>query len=204
LSKQVHYLDWDRRKFIPEIDFSSVGNVADPGVWSHVNEEGVEILEDLANIRVPVIAAIEGHANVHTEYAPLVDVIVAGEGAPFNDLPQFAGGLEPGEGTSQPAVTEQDQILHNGYLLPLPLTLLVPYLYCISKTTSSKCINDSNLFKPSLVLREGGSCNNRARSFLPSGHIMSKKYLRSFPGSASLFSFVMERGILAVNLYHQE
>ena len=33
---------------------------------------------------------IEGHANVHSEYALLANVIVAGEGATFNDLPHFA------------------------------------------------------------------------------------------------------------------
>src|SRR5467141_731407 len=85
-------------EFIPEIDFSSFGNVADPEVWSQVHDEGVQILENLANIRVPVIAAIEGHANVHSEYALLANVIVAGEGATFNDLPHFAGGIVPGDG----------------------------------------------------------------------------------------------------------
>src|SRR6201981_4116044 len=84
--------------FIPGIDFSSFGNVADPGVWSQVHDEGVQILENLANIRVPVIAAIEGRAYVHSEYALLADVIVAGEGATFNDVPHFAGGIVPGEG----------------------------------------------------------------------------------------------------------
>src|SRR6267378_397279 len=85
-------------EFIPGIDFSSFGNVADPEVWSQVHDEGVQILENLANIRVPVIAAIEGRANVHSEYALLADVIVAGEGATFNDLPHFAGGIVPGDG----------------------------------------------------------------------------------------------------------
>src|SRR5712691_7280168 len=85
-------------EFIPEIDFSSFGNVADPEVWSHVHDEGVQILENLANIRVPVIAAVEGRANVHSEYALLANVIVAGEGATFNDLPHFAGGIVPGDG----------------------------------------------------------------------------------------------------------
>lgn len=65
-------------EFIPGIDFSSFGNVAEPGVWSQVHDEGVQILENLANIRVPVIAAIEGRAYVHSEYALLADVIVAG------------------------------------------------------------------------------------------------------------------------------
>src|ERR1700737_3535843 len=85
-------------EFIPEIDFSSFGNVADPDVWSQVHDEGVQILENLANIRVPVIAAIERHANVHSEYALLADTIIAGEGATFNDLPHFAGGIVPGDG----------------------------------------------------------------------------------------------------------
>ena len=85
-------------EFIPDIDFSSFGNVADPSIWSQVHDEGVQILENLANIRVPVIAAIEGRANVHSEYALLANVIVAGEGATFNDLPHFAGGIVPGDG----------------------------------------------------------------------------------------------------------
>ena len=85
-------------EFIPAIDFSSFGNVADPAVWSQVHDEGVQILENLANIRVPVIAAIEGRAHVHSEYALLANVIVAGEAATFNDLPHFAGGIVPGDG----------------------------------------------------------------------------------------------------------
>ena len=84
--------------FIPGIDFSSFGNVADPGVWSQVHDEGVQILENLLNIRVPVIAAVEGRLEVHSEYALLANVIVAGEGATFNDLPHFAGGIVPGDG----------------------------------------------------------------------------------------------------------
>ena len=85
-------------EFIPGIDFSSFGNVTDPGVWSQVHDEGVQILENLANIRVPTIAAIEGRAHVHSEYALLANVIVAAEGATFNDLPHFAGGIVPGDG----------------------------------------------------------------------------------------------------------
>src|SRR5438132_1863129 len=85
-------------EFIPYIDFSSFGNVADPGVWSQVHDEGVQLLENIANIRVPVIAAIEGRAHVHSEYALLASVIVAAEGATFHDVPHFAGGIVPGDG----------------------------------------------------------------------------------------------------------
>lgn len=85
-------------EFIPEIDFSSFGNVADPGVWSQVLDEGSQIVENIANIRAPLIAAVEGRAHIHSEYALLANVIVAAEGATFHDLPHFAGGIVPGDG----------------------------------------------------------------------------------------------------------
>src|SRR5208282_192711 len=74
------------------------GNVADPSVWSQIHDEGVQMLENIVNIRVPVIAAIEGRSHVHSEYALLANVIGAAEGATFNDAPHFAGGIVPGDG----------------------------------------------------------------------------------------------------------
>jgi hypothetical protein len=44
------------------VDWSSFKNVSDPGVWSQIHDEGVQVLENMANISVPVIAAIEGRA----------------------------------------------------------------------------------------------------------------------------------------------
>src|SRR6202162_2277558 len=85
-------------EFIPEIDFSSFGNVADPGIWSQVRDEGAQLLENIANIHVPVIAALEGRAHVHSEYALLANVVVASEGAASHDVPHFAGGIVPGDG----------------------------------------------------------------------------------------------------------
>ena len=84
--------------FITGVEWSSFGNVADPGVWSQVHDEGVQILENIANIRVPVIAAIEGRAHVHSEYALLANVVVAAEGATFLDGAHFAAGVVPGDG----------------------------------------------------------------------------------------------------------
>ena len=85
-------------EFITDVDWSSFGDAADPGVWSQVHDEGAQILENLANIRVPMLAAVEGRAHVHSEYALLADVIVAAEGATFNDVPHFASGIVPGDG----------------------------------------------------------------------------------------------------------
>jgi enoyl-CoA hydratase/carnithine racemase len=84
--------------FITGVEWPSFGDVSDPGVWSQIHDEGVQILENIANIRVPLIAAVEGRAHVHSEYALLANVIVAGEGATFVDSAHFAAGVVPGDG----------------------------------------------------------------------------------------------------------
>ena len=52
-------------EFITDVDWSSFGDGSDPGVWSQVHDEGVQVLENIANIRVPVIAAIEELKRAH-------------------------------------------------------------------------------------------------------------------------------------------
>src|ERR1700739_405455 len=84
--------------FITDVDWSSFGDVTDPGVWSQVHDEGLQVLENIANIRVPVIAAIEGRAHVHSDYALLASVIVAAESATFQDVAHFGVGVAPGDG----------------------------------------------------------------------------------------------------------
>jgi enoyl-CoA hydratase/carnithine racemase len=59
--------------FIIGVDWSSFGDVSDPGVWSQIHDEGAQVLENIANIRVPVIAAIEGRAYIHSDYALLAN-----------------------------------------------------------------------------------------------------------------------------------
>lgn len=85
-------------QWMPDIDFQSFGNVADPDVWAQIHADGTQMLENIANIRAPVICAVEGKAWVHSEYCLLANVIVAGEGASFSDLPHFNGGIVPGDG----------------------------------------------------------------------------------------------------------
>jgi enoyl-CoA hydratase/carnithine racemase len=85
-------------EFITDVEWASFGDVADPGVWSQVHDEGVQALENITNIRVPVIAAVEGRAHVHSDYALLASVIVAAEGATFQDVAHFSQGVAPGDG----------------------------------------------------------------------------------------------------------
>jgi len=85
-------------QWMGDIDFPSFGNVNDPDVWSKVHDEGTQIVENIANIRVPMICAVEGKAWVHTEYCLLANVIVAGSRPTFHDAPHVAGGIVPGDG----------------------------------------------------------------------------------------------------------
>jgi enoyl-CoA hydratase/carnithine racemase len=85
-------------EWMSDIDFASFGNVGDRNNWAKVHDEGTQILENIANIRVPMICAVEGKAWVHTEYCLLANIVVAAEGATFNDAPHFAGGIVPGDG----------------------------------------------------------------------------------------------------------
>jgi enoyl-CoA hydratase/carnithine racemase len=115
-------------EFIPSIDFTSFSNVADPDVWSQVHDEGVQLVENIANIRVPVIAAIEGRAHVHSEYALLASVIVASEGATFHDVPHFAGGIVPGDGIFTTWSYRAGAGRTEAFLLnPQPLTAAIAY-----------------------------------------------------------------------------
>src|SRR5258708_4018424 len=61
-------------QFITDVYWSSFGNAADPRVWRQVHDEGVQVLENIANLRVPVIRAMQGRRRVHSGYALLASV----------------------------------------------------------------------------------------------------------------------------------
>src|SRR6266571_3704249 len=84
--------------FMIGVDWSSYTTLFRSDVWSQIHDEGSQVLENIANIRVPVIAAIEGRAHIHSDYALLANVIVAAEGATFQDVGHYAAGVAPGDG----------------------------------------------------------------------------------------------------------
>jgi len=49
--------------------------------------KGTKVLENILDIQVPMIAAINGAATAHSEYALLCDIVIAAEGAYFQDAP---------------------------------------------------------------------------------------------------------------------
>jgi enoyl-CoA hydratase/carnithine racemase len=47
---------------------------------------------------MPIMAAVNGPASVHSEYALLADVVIAAETAVFSDFPHLTFGIVPGDG----------------------------------------------------------------------------------------------------------
>jgi enoyl-CoA hydratase/carnithine racemase len=66
--------------------------------YDKILREGTKILENLLDIEVPMIAALNGPVTVHSEYALLCDMVLAAEGAYFQDVPHPAFGIVPGDG----------------------------------------------------------------------------------------------------------
>lgn len=86
------------KDWMSSIDFASFGDVTIAKNWAKTIDEGTQILENIANIHVPVICAVNGKAWVHTEYCLMANYIVAAEDATFMDAPHFAGNIVPGDG----------------------------------------------------------------------------------------------------------
>jgi len=69
-----------------------------PTGYDKILREGTKVLENLVDIEAPMIAAINGPVTVHSEYALLSDIVIAAEGAYFQDAPHPAFGIVPGDG----------------------------------------------------------------------------------------------------------
>lgn len=67
-------------------------------MWKRIYREGIDLLEKLLAIPVPVIAAVNGPALIHAELAALSDIVLAAEHTEFADLAHVPGGTVPGDG----------------------------------------------------------------------------------------------------------
>lgn len=83
--------------FIAEFDVGSIGKIT-PRSWDHLYFDGKRLLMNLLDIEVPMIAAVNGPATIHAELAVLCDIVLAADGAVFQDAPHFPNGLVPGDG----------------------------------------------------------------------------------------------------------
>lgn len=67
-------------------------------MWARIHQEGMELLNNLLAVPVPMIAAVNGPALIHAELAVLCDIVLAAEHAEFADVAHVPGGTVPGDG----------------------------------------------------------------------------------------------------------
>jgi enoyl-CoA hydratase/carnithine racemase len=85
-------------RFMTEIDGASLGDITRPAVWDAIIAEGRRVVQRLADLEMPIVAAVNGPATVHSEYALLGDIVVASETTVFGDFPHLTFGIVPGDG----------------------------------------------------------------------------------------------------------
>ncbi len=83
-------------EFIAQIGWKLPVN--SPADWDRIYWEGKRFLRNLLDIEVPVIAAVNGPATIHSELAVLSDITLAAETAIFQDMPHIPFMTVPGDG----------------------------------------------------------------------------------------------------------
>jgi enoyl-CoA hydratase/carnithine racemase len=81
-----------------EIDGQSLDDPSKPAVWDKTTAEGRRIMQRLVDLEMPVVAAVNGPASVHSEYALLADIVIAADTTVFSDFPHLTFGIVPGDG----------------------------------------------------------------------------------------------------------
>ncbi|NJR62364.1 MAG: enoyl-CoA hydratase/isomerase family protein [Cyanobacteria bacterium CRU_2_1] len=84
--------------WMAQINFQSLGDVTNPREWDKTYWEGKKVLQNLLDIEVPVISAVNGPALLHSEYILTTDIVLAAENAVFQDMPHLNAGIVPGDG----------------------------------------------------------------------------------------------------------
>ena len=85
-------------RFMTEIDGPSLGDITKPMVWDTIIADGRRVVQRLADLEMPIVAAVNGPATVHSEYALLADIVIASETTVFGDFPHLTFGIVPGDG----------------------------------------------------------------------------------------------------------
>jgi enoyl-CoA hydratase/carnithine racemase len=69
-----------------------------PQGYDKIYREGRKVLMNILDIEVPMIAAVNGPARLHSEYILLADIVLATPSTIFQDKPHFEIGVVPGDG----------------------------------------------------------------------------------------------------------
>ena len=68
-----------------------------PEDWDVIASNGKRLRRNLLAIEVPMIAAVNGPARIHSELALMCDIVIASDTALFQDTGHFINGLVPGD-----------------------------------------------------------------------------------------------------------
>ena len=97
-ANQVVILTGTGEAFMDAIDGPSLGDLTKPMASDIDYMEGRRVVQRLADLEMPLIAAVNGPVSVHSEYALLADVIIASDTTVFSDFPHLTFGIVPGDG----------------------------------------------------------------------------------------------------------
>jgi enoyl-CoA hydratase/carnithine racemase len=82
-------------------EFIAREQIGHPGitapVWERLFVHAQRLIYNHLEIRVPMIAAINGPATIHAELGLLCDIVLAADDAVFQDRPHYPEGLVPGD-----------------------------------------------------------------------------------------------------------
>src|ERR1700746_3518991 len=87
-----------RNSFSASVDGPSRGDITKPMGADVLYVEGRRGVQRLADLEIPIIAAVNGPVSVHSEYALLAAVVIASDTTVFSDMPHPAFGIAPGDG----------------------------------------------------------------------------------------------------------
>ena len=83
--------------FCTEMNAEEMQSGVTAEAWYRITREGKDLVMNMLDIEVPIIAAVNGPAHVHAQLPVLADVVLAAEHAEFADLAHFVHGVVPGD-----------------------------------------------------------------------------------------------------------
>src|SRR6202789_1304237 len=84
-------------EFLTRMDTSTIGDI-NTQYWARIQQEGKDLLQNLLEIEVPIIGAVNGPAFIHAELPTLSDIVIASDRASFADKAHAPNGVVPGDG----------------------------------------------------------------------------------------------------------
>lgn len=84
-------------EWMVQIDREGMSALGLPWVWNRINLDGRKVLNNLLDIEVPMVCAVNGPARVHSELALLCDLVICTPDTVFQDR-HLEWGIVPGDG----------------------------------------------------------------------------------------------------------